>query len=41
MRKTGINKIQNFQNFIKFYKFHGRRDSFVMNDKTTYMWLSG
>jgi hypothetical protein len=48
MRKTGINKIQNFTefykmllNFIKFYEFHGPQDSFVMNDKTTYMWLGG
>jgi hypothetical protein len=26
---------------IKFYEFYGPRDSFVMNDKATYMWLSG
>jgi hypothetical protein len=35
MRNTGINMNQNFT------EFYGPRDSFVMNDKATYMWLTG
>jgi hypothetical protein len=44
MRKTGINTIQNFTQFYcilsNFTNFMDLRH-FVMNDKATYMWLSG
>jgi hypothetical protein len=41
MRNNGINMIQNFTEFYQILRILWTTRQFVMNDKATYMWLSG